>query len=94
MEDPWVAVGKNGAVADVDVTDLVVHMAGVSVRRGKNTLVGNIDWSVELDERWVVLGPNGAGKTTLLRIAAGLARPSRGQLLFEGSSQGAAARIR
>ncbi len=63
---------------DVDVTDLVVHMAGVSVRRGKNTLVSGVDWSVELDERWVVLGPNGAGKTTLLRLASAELHPSGG----------------
>ncbi|MFI6096808.1 ABC transporter ATP-binding protein [Lentzea sp. NPDC051213] len=81
-------VGKNGAVADVDVTDLVVHMAGVSVRRGKNTLVGNIDWSVELDERWVVLGPNGAGKTTLLRLASAELHPTRGKVHLLGERLG------
>jgi iron complex transport system ATP-binding protein len=53
-----------------DLTDLVVRMDGVSVRRGPATLVHDVDWRVELDERWVVLGPNGAGKTTLMRLAA------------------------
>lgn len=73
------AVRKNGAVADVDVTDLVVHMAGVSVRRGKNTLVGNIDWSVELDERWVVLGPNGAGEDDPAAALQRRPAPDQGQ---------------
>ena len=41
-------------------------------------LLDSIDWTVELDERWVVLGPNGAGKTTLLQIAAASMHPSSG----------------
>ncbi|MGZ3142800.1 ABC transporter ATP-binding protein [Lentzea chajnantorensis] len=82
------AVRNNGGVADVDVTDLVVHMAGVSVRRGKNTLVGNIDWNVELDERWVVLGPNGAGKTTLLRLSSADLHPTKGKVHLLGERLG------
>jgi iron complex transport system ATP-binding protein len=62
----------------VDVEDLVVHMEGVTVRRGTTHLLADVDWSVELDERWVVLGPNGAGKTTLLRIAGAELHPTGG----------------
>jgi iron complex transport system ATP-binding protein len=62
----------------MDVDDLVVHMSQVSVRRGHTMLLADLDWSVELDERWVVLGPNGAGKTTLLRIAAAELHPTTG----------------
>jgi iron complex transport system ATP-binding protein len=62
----------------VDVEDLVVHMEGVTVRRGRTHLLADVDWSVELDERWVVLGPNGAGKTTLLRIAGAELHPTGG----------------
>jgi iron complex transport system ATP-binding protein len=53
-------------------------MEGVSVRRGDTTLLADVDWAVELDERWVVLGPNGAGKTTLLRLAGAELHPSSG----------------
>ncbi|MEU4803633.1 ABC transporter ATP-binding protein [Actinosynnema sp. NPDC023587] len=63
-------------------------MQGVSVRRGKTTLVGDVDWSVELDERWVVLGPNGAGKTTLLRLAAAELHPTKGGLHVLGERIG------
>jgi iron complex transport system ATP-binding protein len=62
----------------VDVDDLVIRMDGVAVRRGETTLVADVNWSVELDERWVVLGPNGAGKTTLLRMAAAEMHPTDG----------------
>src|SRR5680860_534937 len=56
----------------------VLELADVTVMRGQATLIGNIDWAVEEDERWVVLGPNGAGKTTLLQIAAAQIHPTGG----------------
>ena len=33
-----------------------------------------------------ILGPNGAGKTTLLLICAGLLKPNRGEVLFDGEN--------
>ncbi|SBT52871.1 iron complex transport system ATP-binding protein [Micromonospora auratinigra] len=58
--------------------DLVISLDGVGVTRSGTALVRDVDWRVELDERWVVLGPNGAGKTTLLNLAAGRLHPSSG----------------
>ncbi|MEV4842728.1 ABC transporter ATP-binding protein [Micromonospora matsumotoense] len=58
--------------------DLVVSLDGVTVRRSGTALLHDVDWQVELDERWVVLGPNGAGKTTLLNLASGRLHPSSG----------------
>jgi len=51
-------------------------------------LLDSVDWTVELDERWVVLGPNGAGKTTLLRLAAADIHPTRGVVEVLGSRMG------
>jgi iron complex transport system ATP-binding protein len=71
-----------------DVTDVVVRMADVAVRRGDTTLLSGVDWTVELDERWVVLGPNGAGKTTLLRLAAADLHPTSGTVEILGQRLG------
>ena len=68
--------------------DLVVHLANVTVRRGRTNLVSGLDWAVELDERWVVLGPNGAGKTTLLRIAGAELHPTSGKVHVLGERIG------
>jgi iron complex transport system ATP-binding protein len=65
----------NGPAAN---PDLLIDFKDVLLRRGGRVLVGPIDWSVELDERWVIIGPNGAGKTSLLRIAAATEHPSSG----------------
>ncbi|MFX0593515.1 ABC transporter ATP-binding protein [Melissospora conviva] len=58
--------------------DLVIEFDGVGVTRSGNRLLHDVDWRVELDERWVILGPNGAGKTTLLNLAAGRLHPTTG----------------
>ncbi len=67
----------------------VLRLRGVSVIRDGARLVGDIDWSVEEGERWVVLGPNGAGKTTLLQIAATTLYPSTGTAEVLGEKLGA-----
>ncbi|WP_228389122.1 ABC transporter ATP-binding protein [Cumulibacter manganitolerans] len=69
--------------------DLVIDMHEVSVRRGASTLLRNLSWQVELDERWVVLGRNGAGKTTLLQLAAAQMHPSGGTVHVLGERIGA-----
>jgi iron complex transport system ATP-binding protein len=56
----------------------VLEFADVTVRRGQATLLDNVSWTVEEDERWVVLGPNGAGKTTLLQVASAQMHPTSG----------------
>ena len=61
---------------------------GSACAAATSTLLREVDWTVELDERWVVLGPNGAGKTTLLRLAAGRAAPDHRR----GARAGRAAR--
>src|SRR3546814_20391401 len=56
----------------------VLEFAGVTVRRGQATLLNDITWTVEEDERWVILGPNGAGKTTLMQVASAQLHPTAG----------------
>ncbi|ALG84072.1 ABC transporter ATP-binding protein [Gordonia phthalatica] len=68
--------------------DLLIDFRDVSLIRDGKTLVGPVDWKVELDERWVIIGPNGAGKTSLLRMAAAIDFPSRGDAFVVGEQLG------
>jgi iron complex transport system ATP-binding protein len=68
--------------------DTVIRMTGVGVRRSGNDLLADLEWTAELDERWVVLGPNGAGKTTLLRLAAAELHPTEGVVHVLGERLG------
>jgi iron complex transport system ATP-binding protein len=83
------SVDADSVDADVVDADVVIRMAGVGVRRGRADLLRSVDWTVELDERWVVLGPNGAGKTTLLQLAAAQMHPSSGRAEVLGERLGA-----
>lgn len=44
----------------------VVSMTNVDITYGKRIIQGNINWTVNKDEKWALLGPNGSGKSTLL----------------------------
>ena len=44
----------------------------------------NISFDVKDGEILGLLGPNGAGKTTLLRIIAGIMKPTKGEVIFNG----------
>lgn len=66
----------------------VVHMSGVSVRRGTSTLVDSVDWVVEEGQRWVILGPNGAGKSTLIQIASTHLHATTGVVVILGEFLG------
>ena len=46
----------------------------------------DLDFIADDSEIVCVIGPNGAGKSTLLRAIAGLLRPSRGSIVWNGQS--------
>ena len=66
----------------------VIDLNNVSFARNGKTILSNVDWQVEDNQRWVVIGPNGAGKTTLLKIAAAQNHPSTGEASILGSQLG------
>jgi ABC-type lipoprotein export system ATPase subunit len=45
-----------------------------------------IDLTVERGDVMVILGPSGSGKSTLLNMLGALDRPTKGRILFEGTS--------
>jgi ABC-type lipoprotein export system ATPase subunit len=47
--------------------------------------LADIDLSLRRGEFLAVVGPSGCGKSTLLSLVAGFAKPTRGEVLFEGA---------
>ena len=52
------------------------------------TAVDNVSLSLADGRLGLLLGPNGSGKTTLMKMIAGLARPDKGTITFEGEGIG------
>src|ERR1700674_3213321 len=70
------------------MSDEVLRLRGVEVRRDAAVLLRNVDWTAHGDERWILIGPNGAGKTTLLQVAATLLYPTEGTVEVLGERLG------
>jgi thiamine transport system ATP-binding protein len=62
-----------------------LRVEGVWFEAGGKPIVRGVSLTARAGETVAVLGPSGCGKTTLLRMIAGLARPSRGRVLFDGA---------
>jgi iron complex transport system ATP-binding protein len=71
------------------VTEALLELRDVVVRRGERTILGPISWQLHAGQRWVVLGPNGAGKTTMLQLLAALSHPTQGEVSILGERLGA-----
>ncbi|HEV3216229.1 MAG TPA: metal ABC transporter ATP-binding protein [Vicinamibacterales bacterium] len=52
-------------------SDSLLEVAGLTVRRGSETLLSNVSFSVRRGLLHAIVGPNGAGKTTLLAAVLG-----------------------
>jgi branched-chain amino acid transport system ATP-binding protein len=62
----------------------VLQLAAVDAGYGRATVLRDVSVAVQAGRILALLGPNGAGKTTLLRTAAGILRPTAGQVLVDG----------
>jgi iron complex transport system ATP-binding protein len=63
---------------------MMVEIDNVSLWRGKEFLLRNVNWKVKEGEHWAILGLNGSGKTTLLNMLNGYLFPSSGEIKVLG----------
>ena len=55
---------------------------------GKKTAVDQVSVTMEPGHIYAMLGPNGSGKTTWMKMAAGLIKPTSGEVTFAGKPVG------
>lgn len=63
----------------------LLEVRGADFSYGPLQVLFDVGIEVCEGERIALLGTNGAGKSTLLRLVSGLARPSRGEVWFDGT---------
>ena len=73
-DGPVLAAEKREAILSLPAHDndyqcqRVIDMRHVTIRYGKRTILGDLDWTVMNGERWALTGQNGSGKSTLLSL--------------------------
>jgi ABC-type polar amino acid transport system ATPase subunit len=70
------------------MSDVVVRLRGVCLRRGDRQLLAGVDVDVMQGEVVGLMGPSGSGKTTILRTIAGLESFDRGAIDVQGVKVG------
>ncbi len=64
----------------------MLHIENLAVAYGDVQALWDVSLDVQRGEIVVLIGPNGAGKTTLMRAVAGLHRPQKGRITFDGAA--------
>ncbi|HVO92428.1 MAG TPA: ABC transporter ATP-binding protein [Terriglobales bacterium] len=66
---------------------LSVEHLSKDFKTGDDTVhvLSDVGFEIEEGSTCAVVGPSGSGKTTLIAICAGLERPSRGSVIFDGA---------
>jgi ABC-type branched-subunit amino acid transport system ATPase component len=75
---------KTSTAADPGRDELLLDVHDIDFAYGQLQVLFGISVEVVRGEALALLGTNGAGKSTLLRVIAGLERPTRGSVVFDG----------
>jgi branched-chain amino acid transport system ATP-binding protein len=70
--------------AEEDVSEPLLHVAGLTKRFGGFTALDQVDLVVAPGERLGLIGPNGSGKSTLVNCIAGTLRNDAGTIRLNG----------
>jgi len=66
--------------------DAVIVVQDLTMAYGDFVIQHDLNFSIRRGEIFIVMGGSGCGKTTLLHHLIGLKQPTRGQVLFDGTS--------
>ena len=67
---------------------MILESREITKKYGSKTAVNQVSLSLEAGLVYAMLGPNGSGKTTWMKMAAGLVKPTSGEILYQGNTVG------
>ena len=62
----------------------IIEALDLTVAYGSYVVQGNLNFTINRQDVFIIMGPSGCGKSTLLRALVGLLRPAKGQVLYRG----------
>lgn len=68
------------------MTAPVIEVESLTMAWGERVIQRDLSFGVNRGDVFVIMGPSGCGKSTLLRHMIGLARPAKGDVIYEGTS--------
>jgi branched-chain amino acid transport system ATP-binding protein len=66
-------------------SDYILEVVDVHKRFGGVVALDGVNLEVERGSMTALIGPNGSGKTTLFNVIAGVYKPDRGKIVFDGT---------
>ena len=67
---------------------MILESREITKKYGSKTAVNQVSLNLEAGLVYAMLGPNGSGKTTWMKMAAGLVKPTSGEILYQGNPIG------
>ena len=64
----------------------VLSLQNISFSYGRTPVLKDISYEFEKGKMYCIIGKSGAGKTTLLSLLSGLAKPTAGDIIYDGKS--------
>jgi urea transport system ATP-binding protein len=72
---------------DARTTSALLYLDGVTVSFDGFRALNELSLTVDPGEMRAIIGPNGAGKTTMMDVVTGKTRPTKGDVLFDGTQR-------
>ena len=64
----------------------ILSLQNISFSYGKTPVLKDVSYEFEKGKMYCIIGKSGAGKTTLLSLLSGLAKPTNGEIFYDGKS--------
>ena len=64
----------------------VLSLQNISFSYGRTPVLKDISYEFEKGKMYCIIGKSGAGKTTLLSLLSGLAKPTAGDIIYDGKN--------